>query len=157
MWLNTPTRLCCLLTERKELPLCKEKKVQYFCIKPLLFLWRRRRDFRTMPQAALLALLQLRLSLSLALRSLVGKSQVAATRKISLHPPPAAVDFSPSLTATRFEIRISLRQRKKGTPLGGNVALITHLVVKYRAKQALLALLQLQVSSALARRSVEKT
>ena len=61
----------------------------------------------------MLALLQLRLLPSLALRISVSKNQVAATRKISLHPPPAAVDFSPSLTATRFELRISLRQRKK--------------------------------------------
>ena len=41
--------------------------------------------------------LQLRLLPFLALRSSVDKNQVAATRKISLFPPPAAVDFSPSL------------------------------------------------------------
>lgn len=35
-----------------------------------------------------------------------------ATRKISLLPPPAAWGTSPSLTATRFYVRISLRQQK---------------------------------------------
>ena len=43
---------------------------------------------------------------------------------------------------------------KKATLLGGNVALITHLVVKYRAKQALLALLQLRLLLSLALRSL---
>ena len=30
MRLNTPTRLCCLLTEGKELPICKEKRFNTF-------------------------------------------------------------------------------------------------------------------------------
>ena len=61
---------------------------------------------------ALLAPLQLRLLPSFALRSSVGKSQVAATRKISLYPPPAAVDFSPSLTARGSRVRISPANEK---------------------------------------------
>ena len=64
--------------------------------------WRRRRDFRTKSRATLLALLQLRLLLSLARGRSVGKSQVAATRKASLPLALRAVGFSPSLTATRF-------------------------------------------------------
>ena len=92
-------------------------------------------------------------------RPIGARSAKAKLPPLARLPPPrtASGRLAPSLTATRFEIRISLCQRKKGPPLGGNVALITHLVVKYRAKQALLALLQLQVSSALARRSVEET
>ena len=60
--------------------------------------------------------LQLRIFLSLALRSSVGKIQVAATRKIFLFPPPAAVDFSPSLAGNPARVKAQLfRQRKKDT------------------------------------------
>ncbi len=77
-----------------------------------------RRDFRAKLRFA--CTLATKALCSLALRGAVGKGQVAATRKISLILALRAVDFSPSLTATRFDQAQfeSLSANAKRVPIG---------------------------------------
>ena len=81
-----------------------------------VILWRRRRDYRASKLACTVATK----GFFCPRGSSVEETQVAATRKISLHPPPAAVDFSPSRTAKHFKLpsNLSFSATQKGHPKG---------------------------------------